>query len=96
MTSTPQRLSELARLLQRAASAHRRAFAATNGADPDWPAWYGAYLVEPLAMLLGVRLTPERLAAELAEVDAEHRHRAPNVACPTYYAGWLMSRHLPA
>ena len=60
MLSTPQRLSELARLLQRAAAAHHRAFAATGGADPDWPAWYGAYLVEPLAMLLGVRLTTTR------------------------------------
>jgi hypothetical protein len=67
-----------------------------TGADPDWPAWYGAYLVEPLAMLLGVRLTPERLASELAEVDAEHPRRAPSVAWSTYYAGWLMSRHLPA
>jgi hypothetical protein len=94
MLSTPQRLSELARLLQRAAAAHHRAL--PGGVDPDWPAWYGAYLVEPLAMLLGVRLTPERLASELAEVDAEHRRRAPNVAWPTYYAGWLMSRHLPA
>jgi NAD(P)H-hydrate epimerase len=95
MTSTPERLSELARLLQRAASAHHRAFAATDGADPDWPAWYGAYLVQPLALLLGVQLTPGQLAAELMEVDAEHRRRAPTVAWPSYYAGWLLSRHLP-
>jgi NAD(P)H-hydrate epimerase len=89
-------LAELARLLQRAGSAHHQAFAATDGADPNWPDWYGAYLVKPLSMLLGVELTSERLAKELAEVDDEHRRLAPAVAWPTYYAGWLVARHLPA
>jgi hypothetical protein len=89
-------LAELARLLQRAASAHHRVFAATDGADPNWPDWYGAYLVAPLRMLLGVEIAPERLARELVEVDEEHRRRAPAVAWPTYYAGWLVARHLPA
>jgi len=47
-------------------------------------------------MLLGVDVTPEGLARELIEVDEEHRRRAPAVAWPTYYAGWLVARHLPA
>ena len=96
MVPTPEILEELSRLLRRAAAAHHHAFAAADGADPNWPDWYGTYLVQPLGTLLGVELTPERLARELAEVDAEHRRQAPGAPWPTYYAGWLVSRHLTA
>jgi uncharacterized protein (DUF427 family) len=36
---------DLASALQRAAEAHHRHESDTRAADPDWPAWYAAYMV---------------------------------------------------
>ena len=33
----------IAKLLRETGHAHHEAFAATDGADPDWPIWYAEY-----------------------------------------------------
>ena len=42
----------LADLLLEAGCAHHAAFAATDGADPDWAIWYAEFLKEPFAQRL--------------------------------------------
>ena len=41
MTEPRTRIAELFRA---AGQAHERAFAATNGEDPEWPVWYARHL----------------------------------------------------
>ena len=41
-------IDELANLLNETAVAHRKAFAATEGGDPDWPLWRADYLLEKM------------------------------------------------
>jgi hypothetical protein len=45
-------IDELANLLNETAEAHHKAFAATEGEDPDWPLWYADYLLEKLRRML--------------------------------------------
>jgi hypothetical protein len=39
-------IDELANLLNETAEARHKAFAATEGDDPDWPIWYADHLLE--------------------------------------------------
>jgi hypothetical protein len=39
-------VDELANLLNETAEARHKAFAATEGDDPDWPIWYADHLLE--------------------------------------------------
>ena len=87
--------SRIAELLRAAGQAHHHAFAATNGDDPEWPAWYARYLAPALPDLLGVSLPPEALAEQLRTADAEHRAKAPSQDWAGYYADWFVSRSSP-
>ena len=42
--------TNLVDLFREAGHAHHAAFAATDGADPDWPIWYADYLQEPFVL----------------------------------------------
>jgi hypothetical protein len=46
---------ELANLLNETAEAHHKAFAATEGKDPDWPIWYADYLFEKMRQMLNAK-----------------------------------------
>jgi hypothetical protein len=87
--------ARIAALLGSAGQAHHHAFAATNGDDPEWPAWYARYLTPGLPELLGVTVAPEALAEQLRMADAEHRAKAPSQDWAEYYAGWFLSRSSP-
>jgi hypothetical protein len=39
-------IGDLANLLNETAEAHHKAFAATEGEDPDWPIWYADYFID--------------------------------------------------
>lgn len=86
------RREQITALMREAGGAHHRAFLRTNGEDPEWPAWYAAYLAEPLGALLGRPLEAEELAADLEAVDREHRDRGRGVDWPSYYADWFLDR----
>ena len=85
--------AQIAQLLRETGTAHHRAFAATNGDDPDWPEWYALHLVEPLGRLLGRTLAAQVLAADLKAVDREQRAAGSALGWPEYYAAWLLERY---
>ena len=43
------------------AEAHHKAFAATEGEDPDWPLWYAGYLFEKMRNTLDAKFTKSEL-----------------------------------
>ncbi len=85
-------LSDVATLLRQAGAAHHQAFLAVNGADPDWPQWYAAYLAAPLGRRLGVGLDQAALAGALAELDRRHRATAPGESWPEFYGERLIAQ----
>jgi hypothetical protein len=88
--------STAARLAQRfrdAGAAHHRAFAATDGEDPEWPSWYAAYLAPWFPDLVGEPLSVDRLAADLVIVDREYRDAGSALAWPEYYVEWFMQKY---
>lgn len=80
----------LPQLLKDAGTAHHRAFAATNGDDPAWAAWYAHWLLPRLESRL--EASEADLAAALVELDIEHRRDAADQPWPEYYAGRLVQR----
>jgi hypothetical protein len=87
--------TRIAELFRDAGQAHHPAFAATNGDDPEWPAWYARYLTPALPELLGISLAPDALAEQLRKLDVEHRATAPSQDWAGYYAAWFLSRTSP-
>jgi hypothetical protein len=84
----------LAELLSRTAEAHHRAFAATDGADPDWPAWYASYLLENGFEDLAEdsTLSATDLSRLLIEADTKHRAEAQETPWELFYAELLRAR----
>ena len=82
--------NNLARLFREAGRAHNDAFAATDGADPDWPSWYADYLQEPLAGQLGMTFHKSQLIYCLMNADFEHQARSPNSDWPEFYANEIL------
>ena len=82
-------VQNIAALLREAGSAHHKAFAATNGDDPEWPRWYAEYLLPRLGRLLPAPLTVEQLASLLKNLEDEHATHDPRADWPTYYAARL-------
>jgi hypothetical protein len=72
--------------------AHLEAFRHTDGADPDWAAWYAAYLRAPMAALLGVEFSVEELARLLVEVEARRNAESPDAGWEPYYARFFLAR----
>lgn len=81
--------TRLADLLQAAGAAHHHAFAATNGDDPEWPAWYAHWLVPQLGGLLAI--SEKELAAALTALDREHRTHKESRPWPEFYAERLLT-----
>jgi uncharacterized protein (TIGR02246 family) len=92
----PSSLQQLTNILREAAEAHHRAFAATNGDDPDWCSWYANYLTPRLQDALGRPFDPAMLAAELHRLDAVHRAAKDPTPWPEFYASCLLVRAMAA
>lgn len=90
-TLTPVKLS-VARALRDTAEAHHRAFASTDGADPDWALWYADQLIEPLSEA-GLDFTRSGLVYCLLNADNEHDARASDRDWPEFYADLLVDCH---
>lgn len=89
-------LDRLAAALEETAGAHHRAFAATDGADPEWPLWYAEHLLEEVRSLLGhPQLTKSRLTAALVEAEEAHTAAGGEAPWPRFYAEWLLGRLSP-
>ena len=92
MANTTPR-AQLVDLLNETGPAHHRAYAATNGADPDWPLWYAEYMQARLNALLGTALTRSELTYLLVLVEMERMAAAPTSAWPDYYANFFIDRY---
>lgn len=86
---------QLADLLREAGNEHHRAFAATNGADPEWPTWYAEFLVPRLRGVLGRSLPAAELAQRLQELHGEHERTRSSMPWPEFYASSLLTLRNP-
>ena len=91
--SDDDRLKEL---LSITAEAHHRAFNATDGFDPDWPAWYANdLLAHGLDRLIdGATPSAPELAGLLIEADSRYRADAENESWESFYARLLRDRFM--
>ncbi len=76
----------VAELLAETGRAHHEAFAATDGADPDWPIWYAEYARDKFAERFGMEFTKSQLVYCLMNADIEHQARAPDSSWTEFYA----------
>ncbi|MDH3533011.1 MAG: glutaredoxin [Gammaproteobacteria bacterium] len=88
--------TNLVELFREAERAHQAAFAATAGADPDWPIWYADYLQEPFAQRLGLDFCKSRLIYCLMNADLEHQARSPDADWAEIYADQILDRCAPS
>src|SRR5262245_6146486 len=85
-------VEKLAVLIREAAAAHHQTFIATNGDDPEWPAWYAQYLVPRLQQALDNKVDQSALAADLREIDSQYRAGDRKEQWPEFYARWLLDK----
>jgi len=88
----PERIKKLAELLEQVSTAHREAFAETDGANPEWPAWFAGQIVEGFNEILGSELSEGQIAGLLSEAEQEHMMTAPGREWPAYYAEFFIAR----
>jgi NAD(P)H-hydrate epimerase len=88
----PERIQKLAELLEQTSAAHREAFAESDGADPEWPAWFAGQIAEGFNELLGSELSESQIASLLSEAEQEHLMTAPGREWPGYYAEFFIAR----
>lgn len=84
---------DLIALFEASGSAHHAAFAATNGEDEQWPAWYAQWLVPRLRAHLASVPVEAVLAEELQQLDREYRSTATAMSWPEYYAKWFLRKY---
>ena len=83
----------MAALMVETGQAHHQAFAAADGADPDWPIWYAEYLQAPLGKLLQTDFTRSQLVYCVMDADFERAARAPERDWPEFYADQFIERY---
>jgi len=86
----------LRQLFRDCARAHDAAFPAANGEDPEWPAWYAAYLQKPLEHALDTEFSLSHLIYCLMNADFEHTARAPETDLADYFAACFIEHHAPS
>ena len=89
-----QLIDELANLLNDTAEAHHKAFAATEGEDPDWPIWYADYLLDKMRKMLNAKFTKSELIYLLVLADKENASVAPGAYWPRFYANFIINRYI--
>ena len=83
-------------LLTEAEHAHRQAFSATDGRDPDWPIWYAKHIIGPLAQRLGLDFYTSQLVYCLMDADFEHQALSPDSDWAEFYANEILERYAPS
>jgi hypothetical protein len=88
------RSQQLADLFHQTAEDHHVAFAATDGADPDWSIWYAGRLLEQgIEQLLDAKLLKSDLVYLLVRADKQQNLEAPGGRWESYYADFFLSRY---
>jgi hypothetical protein len=86
-------IDELSSLLIETAEAHHKAFAATEGEDPDWPIWYADYLLEKTRQMLKAKFTKSELIYMLVLAEKKSGLVAPGAHWPRFYAKSIVRRY---
>jgi len=92
----PRLHAQLSRLIRDCERAHRAAFAATNGEDPEWPLWYADCLRQPLEQSLQTDFHRSQLVYCLMNADFEHTARAPGTDWADFVAAELIEHYAPS
>ena len=82
---------ELAGLLRETGEAHHAAFEASDGADPEWAAWYAPYLQTRLGDRLGRRVTRSELTYLLIKAERAHTEADDDRPWHEFYADVLLA-----
>ena len=88
--------THLVELLRETGRAHHGAFAATDGADPDWSIWYADYLQESFGQQLDMNFHKSQLIYCLMNADFEHQAKSPDSDWSEYYADEFIERYAPS
>ena len=86
----------IAEFLVQTGQAHHKAFAATDGADPDWPIWYADFARDTFAERFDMDFHKSQLIYCLMNADFEHQARSPDSVWPTFYANEIVERYAPS
>ena len=82
----------IAALLEQTKEAHFTAYIETDGADPDWPIWYAAYLVDKLPPLLQANMTKSEITYLLVHLSRLQQLDAPGSQWTRYYAKAMVEK----
>ncbi len=93
--SAPQLKTKLTEMFTETGAAHHKAFATTNGEDPDWPIFYADYLKEPLGTALHTEFTRSQLIYCLMNADFEQQARDPDADWTEYDADYFIEKFSP-
>ena len=83
----------LVALLTETSEVHHKAFADTDGEDPEWPMWYADYMIAKLSELLKVELTRSELICVLLNLSRLQPAEAPDQPWQEYYADYMIGRY---
>lgn len=73
--------------------AHREAYAATGGEDPEWPIWYAGHLQQPLSKALDESFTQSQLIHFLMDIDLEREALSSDMSWPEYCADQFIEHY---
>ncbi len=85
--------NDLVDLFRETGRAHHAAFAATDGADPEWPIWYAGHLQAPMADALETPFTKSQLVYCVMDADFELTARSRESDWPVFYADQFIERY---
>ena len=88
-----KKVTTLAEMLQATGEAHHRAFAATNGEDPEWALWYAKHLLAnaEFGSLVPKVFEEHQLASALQNFDASFRAQTEEKSWALFYAHRLLT-----
>ena len=86
MADVTNKAIDLASLLLQTKEAHIGAFIETNGADPEWPLWYAAFLHQRQPSLQGVALTQSEWVFLIVKAEQKRLREQVHEPWHDYYA----------
>ena len=84
---------ELVQIFEETAEAHHKAFQATDGEDPEWPAWYAEHMHEKLKEVLEASFTRSELIYLLVGAENDRAAVAPGSSWGPFYAAFFADRY---
>ena len=88
--SGEERAAALADLLAETGRQHHRAFADTDGADPEWALWYADHLAGRIDSLVDAPPTKSKIIQCLMNAAEAHAAQDPEGPWSTFYANYLL------